>query len=646
MTQAPSPSAQPVRDLLAQAQNLIAQGLGDQAIALAQSFVDTAKKPSPTRRQAIYADVLHRAGRRAEAIACLREVEADLSAPQRLTLATLLHKEGDPTAAAALPDLTALCAALPHPTQSLLAYLRVLMAAGLPDDLSGDLSARATAALDLLPKDPGPDLPLPVWMELSRWAIDLQRPDWVIRAADQILAAPTLTAAQLTTLILRIQMCLTRSAKTGQLDPLAPRIERHLAQASWPRDACLAYAKCLSAAHQPDKAAALLDRPFSEPETEGFLLHHMQVKIALKDHAGAIALGHRALAGPALSGQGRQTMALLLAAQLTMTGQLPEAVAVLETAPVQPESPAIARMLFILKRQVMPATDLEAWRSELSAVERQKLPRSLIEGLSQISPRPRPLPMFVAGPIREFWDHQGLSGEAWQSWSAGFDWGQQATRLVRQWVVFADEAQKQELHHLIAPADTAPLDAALAEGRGAILASTHMGPVGAGLFLLEEQTYPLRSISAGGSPARTKSGAIELAAMSRSESVRQSVAHLKSGGVLGLMVDAISAGAFETVEFGNLRINVSTLPARLAWKFGVPSLWCQNEWVDGRIQVRFQALPRAEESETEAAFVARWLAHCTAILQPLLRGAPENLSGLGLASGYSAQNAVVSALVE
>lgn len=106
----------------------------------------------------------------------------------------------------------------------------------------------------------------------------------------------------------------------------------------------------------------------------------------------------------------------------------------------------------------------------------------------------------------------------------------------------------------------------------------------------------------------------------------------------------MNAGRFEILELANLRVRVSTLPARLSWKLAAPTVWCQSEWMDGALQVSFQPFPRSAAGETEEAFVGRWLCRHKEILQALLHGAPENLSGLQLFSDLNAQVPIVSTL--
>ena len=631
------PAPLTVGELQAQVDRLIAEGRAEQAIALAETFLDKAEKQPLHWRKIIYADVLNKAGRRTDAIACLRSVEANLPALQQLRLATLLLQEGQPAAAVmALPGEAALREASQNSVQHLLAYLRVLTAGGH--------IAQARDLLQALHNDLTVSHPIHLWMVFGGLSIELAMPALARLAVEHAFSASDLTAEQLAISIFRLQCTLTGDTGADAIEPLFPQIERQLALLGWPRDASVAYAKCLSAAGWHQKADSVLDRDFEGAETDQFLMQRILTKAELKDRQATIALARSALAGSILHPDTRSRLALLLSGLLVEDGMLEEAIATLEAVPGYQDKMEISRDLFILKRALLPPKQAEQLRTELAAAEKAKLPSALKAALSEIAPRPRASPMRTFGHIRELWHYQGHGIEHWDDWRSRFDWGRDAIVLLRQWVLFADEDKKQELRDLLAPVDTGPLDMALAEGRGAIIVGTHMGPVSAAFFFVEQLDHPFRFIGNGGTPSRTKSEGIELAVLTRTQSVRQSVAHLKKGGVLGILTDVVNAGGFEVLELKNLRVRVATLPARLSWKLMAPTVWCQSEWVDGKLQVSFLPLPQRLAGETEEAFVGRWLCRHKEILQARLQGAPENLPGLKLFSDSNAEVSIASAL--
>lgn len=608
-------------DLLAKTKDLVAQGKTESALDLAKAFGREAKL-SQSQHMGLISDVLMQAGQRDEAIDCLLSMKDRLGPDSRLKLSVLLmQSKRSSEAVCYLPDEKELSyGAFDEIAIRLLTRARVLVS-------NGDFDLATEAAYSIaqhLKRQSTPQL----WNSFATLSADIGLPELCYVAIQKIVE----TKDAATWIVLNVASLLQTFAAAKTKETLASQIrdivEQRLRNGGLSQEHSIEYARFLHNIGKPEDAIEALNQNVKEEETPRLKWLRVKILAETGDVALAIQEAQKVLENGSVTGQAQEDLVLLLAKLQVQMKQEENALKTLKKAVQQGGGHAIQRNLALLTRRLLPASDFQKMVAQRERIERAKLPSSLKTGLSEIEVT-APATVRNAGEnMRLLWQHSGLPAEKWPEWSTRYTWGKAAAKLMRSWGYYSET--KNEVLDLISPIDTRTLDIAMQQGRGAILCGSHMGPVAASFFSVEKLPYNFKFLAAGGLLANTRSEAINLAESSPSKGALEIVRHLKKGGLMGYTLDVAANENASIVDVDDLMITVSTLPARLSWRYSVPTVWVQARWVDQKVHVDFMAYPMPTTSETFEEFNQRWLDAHLSFLRPMLKDAPENVCGFPL----------------
>lgn len=292
------------------------------------------------------------------------------------------------------------------------------------------------------------------------------------------------------------------------------------------------------------------------------------------------------------------------------------------------------RELATVLRQTGNDELLDTMRGIKAARIRADLPESLSAGLAALPYTPGPAMTDVPEAMLMPFRLSGLPDDAWPEWSARQGWGCAASAFIRRWALYSGSDGRQDVLDLIDPVDISVLEDAMGLGRGGILVGTHAGPVYASFATFENLRWPFAYVGRGGATEQTRATGILWAGSSPDAMVKSILTHLKENRLVGVTADAHLSGRTRSVAVGGATLRVSRLVARLSFARGIPSVWYESRWRDGRLEVRLTAMPLPEPRESREDWEDRWFAAYQARLSDFLASAPENLSGLqGWTSG-------------
>jgi tetratricopeptide (TPR) repeat protein len=310
-----------------------------------------------------------------------------------------------------------------------------------------------------------------------------------------------------------------------------------------------------------------------------------------------------------------------------------EAYEALEQAAATSEDTRLETQALWLARYHGDAEMMVRARDQQNLRGRQRLPTNLASGLAAIEIPPAP--PLTAAPERMLvpWEAAALAASEWPAWASRHLWGGTASKLLVDWLQFAGEDRQDQLAALLLPVEDDSLRRALGQGRGVIIAGTHLGPIAAAFPYLLRLPSKLAVVGGGGTeiggvegifvPRRGRAGAIR--------AVRQ---RLQQCGVAMIAIDMVlPGGGALPLEIGGRTLLFSSLVAKLSRALSVPSVWLQPEWRENQIHLRMAALPEAGIGEEKRDWERRWFDVSSRYLLDFLRTcSPESASGLRLQS--------------
>ncbi|KND57101.1 TPR domain protein, putative component of TonB system [Candidatus Burkholderia verschuerenii] len=215
-----------------------------------------------------------------------------------------------------------------------------------------------------------------------------------------------------------------------------------------------------------------------------------------------------------------------------------------------------------------------------------------------------------------------------EQWERAARWGHLVDHLLLEWLECRDDRIEEAMACLGDLDDTERAIMPLMDaGKGVIVATAHVGPMYAGLMVLELLDIPSRWLSStpGVSTASYASALISTADQSEAQVARESLRALQSGVALCIAVDGALNPAAPRVQFAGQEITYSSFAARAAHRLGAPSVFYAPRWENGRIVNTLERLPDARPGEDVEAFAVRWQQAYLGHLREYLAGAPENL---------------------
>lgn len=223
---------------------------------------------------------------------------------------------------------------------------------------------------------------------------------------------------------------------------------------------------------------------------------------------------------------------------------------------------------------------------------------------------------------------RGQDGVERAHWERAARWGYLADRLILDWLECRQDRVEEPMRLLDGLDELERFFRPFAQrGGGTVVATAHIGPMYAGLMVLELLGVPSRWISSTPSIAGASyaSALISTADKNDAQVGRAMLRALSDGYAVCLAVDGAPNPAAPRIRFEGQEITYSSFAARAAYRLGIPSLFYAPRWSNGRIVYAAQALPEPRSGEAVEAYVLRWQAAYLQQLRDYLGGPPENL---------------------
>ncbi|OWT60600.1 hypothetical protein CEY11_10020 [Candidimonas nitroreducens] len=261
-----------------------------------------------------------------------------------------------------------------------------------------------------------------------------------------------------------------------------------------------------------------------------------------------------------------------------------------------------------------------------------RLPGTFAQALRELEGRVDDASTLSAIPLARLdwaWSlRRGQDGVDREQWERAARWGYLADQLILEWLE-CRQGREEEAMEVLDGLDEleAFLQPFLEDGRGMVVATAHVGPMYAGLMVLELLGVPSRWISSTPSIAGTSyaSALISTADKSDPQVGRAMLRALADGYAVCLAVDGAPNPAAPRIVFEGQEITYSSFAARAAHRLGLPSMFYAPRWVNGRVVHSVQALPEAQPGENVEAYALRWQEAYLQLLREHLAGSPENL---------------------
>ena len=292
----------------------------------------------------------------------------------------------------------------------------------------------------------------------------------------------------------------------------------------------------------------------------------------------------------------------------------------------------------------------------LAAAGRTSLARAV--HAETLSRRGADLPETLAGGLRRIFDGSEDRGPvipsarfdwAWNqlirldaapsdrtAWEAKVRRGAAADQLLLDWLECRPD-QRGEVLSLIdgVPEATNVLESALAMGRGAIVASAHVGALFSAPAAMVATGLPVAWLASTPSPEGPEipgtGGAQLLSSSAADPSVlaRSVLRALGQNRLVGIAIDGAAVPGAPRATLFDRRIALSDFAPRLALRQATPTFFADMRWRNGRLQGCVHALPAPDTGEAARDFVARWSAAFLIHIEDLFRSDPDNLRMTG-----------------
>ena len=230
---------------------------------------------------------------------------------------------------------------------------------------------------------------------------------------------------------------------------------------------------------------------------------------------------------------------------------------------------------------------------------------------------------------------QGVDLGPWARWIARVSHGRAALKVLREGFSLPAPGTARHDEVLRTP-DFGPLLAHRDEGRGLIIAATHLDPSPVFLGQIDQAVGGMivAAQGAGYLPGGLSMNArVALQAnrqASRVSSLRRLATQLRAGGVVSgtgdgvaLSKDSRRISSSRTFAVGRERFTIDTVLPRLAYSTNAKSVFTFARWRGGKLALHFRALPDPHAGERRDAFVQRWSRAYMAQYRALMLSEPE-----------------------
>ena len=352
---------------------------------------------------------------------------------------------------------------------------------------------------------------------------------------------------------------------------------------------------------------------------------HGEALLSAGRHADAIAPLQKACA----LAPGLDHPRAMLARALRFVGRFAEAADILLALSKQaPQSKRLERMAIAALTQSGRTDEASAMYDASLDRRSAALPDSIAEALAAIDDR---LDQVVIPQARLDWAWSMRSPALEMdraAWERAARWGHEVDHLLLEWLECRDDRIEDAMALLgdleYAERFFAPL---LARGQGFVIATAHVGPMYAGLMVLELLGIASRWVAStpGVSRASYASALISTADQTQVQVAKQCLRALEDGFALCLAVDGAPDPSAPRIDFQGQRITWSNFAARAAHRLRLPSVFYAPCWVDGKIVQSLAMLPAVRDGEDVDTYTGRWRSAYLALLRAHMAGAPENL---------------------
>ncbi|MBY5981229.1 hypothetical protein [Ferrimonas balearica] len=176
-----------------------------------------------------------------------------------------------------------------------------------------------------------------------------------------------------------------------------------------------------------------------------------------------------------------------------------------------------------------------------------------------------------------------------------------------------------------------PLLQALKGGKGALIASAHIGVLFGGPVALRTGGLPgvwLASVPDLGDD-RFNGALVTTAGNDPSKIGREVIKNLKKNKIVSIAIDGNVASSQVEYPFFDRQIALSDFVPRVAWRNRIPSFFPFIFWREGKVEVAIRELPSPGDGESVDAYSERWCEAFMACLREYFLTYPSSLRAAG-----------------
>lgn len=291
-----------------------------------------------------------------------------------------------------------------------------------------------------------------------------------------------------------------------------------------------------------------------------------------------------------------------------------------ETADKNPQRPAAETAY---NRRLREQGTLEAFREIADRqFERRSIVRTgLREQIAAISVQRNKINS--TPELLNFWNLCGKPYGNLNDWLVASQWESQANDLLRMFTFLEIEEEDQifeQVSDITVPPDYALIHEALEQGKGCLLAGSHLGPVWAHAFLTSRHFDNLGII--GGKPRpRLGIGNKDVAMRIKPLQARRDIQkYLSQNAIMWCGPDSVHKSDAKNLfdsAFGPLPVQISY--AHIQFRTGAPGVWSERYWKQKKIHIAHKKMPSPEPDEGLKDFTRRWCETYLAFLTDLIR---------------------------